>query len=865
VAPLSNGTATLSVSTLTNGSHNLTGSYGGDSNYAASTSNLVTEIVGTPPACVAFPSGFVPFTSIANVSQPNSGGDLAVVGSMTSANYSTYQALPLPAGPNQQFCGTVFLAAGTPVAAYVPTAAERTGNFSAFTGLLLDTDASGSPFPGGVIPNSRIPGTFAWRIAALLQSSTTTLAATPLAAATGQSVTLTATVTPATATGTVTFLDGATTLGTAVLTAGIATYTTTTLASGSHTLTASYGGDAKTGASTSNSVTESIALPATTTTLAVTPATSTPGQTVTLTATVTPASATGNVAFQDGATLLGTGPLNAGAATLTTSKLTPGSHTLTASYGGDSKNAASTSNSVTESVGLSAATVTLSVTPTTSASGQPVTLTATVSPASATGGVTFQDGSTLLGTASLTNGTATFTTSTLAIGSHTLAAFYGGDSKNATGSSNTVSAVVNKQTSATVLSVSPTSSSSGQAVTLTATVTPTSATGSIAFLDAQAILGTATLSGGTAVYTTSTLTVGSHSLSASYSGDARNTASMSTAIPQTVASGTSPNALTITSPATLPPAFVSVPWTQTFRATGGSTPYKWSMPSSPPDLVLTVSGDTATVAGTPKTAGPSTLTLRVQDSSSAQFTTPQLPLTVYPLPSVTLSAPQPATPADQPAPQLSLAQAYPIALTGTFTLSFAPNAPGLPVAFNDAQFPSGSTTFQVTIPANSSTPNPPIPPIQLGSVAGDIIGTLGTLTATGGQTLPFAGPPPTVKITVPVLPPIIVPGSVKITNVTSSGFQVFLDASSTTRDLASGAFVFTAAPGTQMNGCTPNCTVNFGPEATAWFASPAGISNGGTTSLTVPFAFSGDTNVIGTVSVTLTNSVGTSAPASGGK
>lgn len=93
------------------------------------------------------------------------------------------------------------------------------------------------------------------------------------------------------------------------------------------------------------------------------------------------------------------------------------------------------------------------------------------------------------------------------------------------------------------------------------------------------------------------------------------------------------------------------------------------------------------------------------------------------------------------------------------------------------------------------------------------------------QTVPFPESPPNVKITVLRLAPIIVPGSVKITNVTSSGFQVVLDASSTPRDLTSGAFVFTAASGTQLNGCTPNCTVPFGNDAATWFASGTGATN----------------------------------------
>jgi hypothetical protein len=451
----------------------------------------------------------------------------------------------------------------------------------------------------------------------------------------------------------------------------------------------------------------------------------------------------------------------------------------------------------------------------------------------------------------------------LPAGNHTLYASYSGDSKNGTSTSNGFPESIGKLTTATVLSASPTSPSPGQSVTLTASVTPSSATGSITFLDSQAVLATAILSGGTATYTTSTLAAGSHALSASYSGDTRDGASISPSIVLTVASS---SPIQITSPTTPVTSFVSVPWSQTFKATGGTSPYKWTMPSnSMPDLAMTASGDTAVVSGTPGTTGNYQLMMRLQDSGS-QSTTATVALPVYALPSITITAPQLATPADQPTLQLSLAQSYPFALSATFTLGFLTNAPGLPAGYNDAQFPDGTTRFAVSIPANSTTPNPPIPAVQLGSVAGDIVASLGPLMIPGGaQIVPFAGTPPSVKITLPALPPVIVPGSVKITNVTASGFQVFLDASSTSRDLISGAFVFTAASGTQMNGCTPNCTVTFGPEAAAWFASGAGISNGGTTSLSVPFTFNGDANVIGTVSVTLTNSVGTSAAVSGGR
>lgn len=88
-------------------------------------------------------------------------------------------------------------------------------------------------------------------------TSTATTVATGLPPSTyGQSVTFTATVSPASATGTVTFHDGAATLGSAALSAGTATLSTTALGSGSHSITASYGGDSSYLASASTAITQ---------------------------------------------------------------------------------------------------------------------------------------------------------------------------------------------------------------------------------------------------------------------------------------------------------------------------------------------------------------------------------------------------------------------------------------------------------------------------------------------------------------------------------------------------------------------------------------------------------------------------------
>lgn len=96
------------------------------------------------------------------------------------------------------------------------------------------------------------------QVTSMIASTTTSLASSASSAAQGVNVTFSATVAPATATGTVKFLDGATALGTATLASGVASYSTDTLAVGSHSITAMYGGDTDDAASTSSAITVAI-------------------------------------------------------------------------------------------------------------------------------------------------------------------------------------------------------------------------------------------------------------------------------------------------------------------------------------------------------------------------------------------------------------------------------------------------------------------------------------------------------------------------------------------------------------------------------------------------------------------------------
>jgi hypothetical protein len=215
---------------------------------------------------------------------------------------------------------------------------------------------------------------------------------------------------------------------------------------------------------------------------------------------------------------------------------------------------------------------------------------------------------------------------------------------------------------------------------------------------------------------------------------------------------------------------------------------------------------------------------------------------------------------------LQLANVFSVDLQGTLTLSFAPNAAGVPSGYMDPalQFASGGTTFNFTIKAGAKAPTAAIPNIQQGTVAGQITATVTSLLAGTVSLLPAT--PPQESIAVPQIAPVIescVSGS-----VTNGGFTVQLDAYSTPRDLQSAIYTFTAASGatitvTGANGGTVSAptqiSVNVTPQLTQWFAGSASQANGSVFSLQTPFTLTGDATALQSVSVTLKNSIGVSA------
>jgi sugar lactone lactonase YvrE len=433
-------------------------------------------------------------------------------------------------------------------------------------------------------------------------------------------VTLSANVssTSGTPSGLVTFYDGQVALGTKSLSSGQAVLTTS-LSVGSHFVRVEYAGDSNflsanstVAAVTVNQATPAVALAASATQLTF------PGEaSFTVTVSSSSGSPSGQVTFRDGQTILGTASLSDGQAVLAKS-LSVGSHSITAEYSGDTNFTSATSSVIAITVNQATPAISLSASTGSATVFTAVSFTAMVnsSAGAPSGSVSFYDSTGLLGTEPLSNGKAVLTTSKLGVGSHTITAVYGGDGNFQTVSSSSVTVAINQATSAIALVSSANPILLTSAASFTATVTSNSGapTGTVGFYDGTTLLGTVALSNGQAVYTTTSLAVGTHSITGVYSGDTNFAGATSSAIAELVQD------FTIGSPASgggsssIPTLSVTPGGTATFTLSlgpsGGTTfpaPVTLSLSGLPP-------GATGTLSPTTLPAGSSlsNVTLTIQ-------------------------------------------------------------------------------------------------------------------------------------------------------------------------------------------------------------------------------------------------------------
>jgi hypothetical protein len=554
-------TASFTTSTLSTSSHNLTATYGGDTNFITS-SGLLTQVVNKAHTT----------TALSSSANPSVSGQSITFTATISVNSPGSTAVALPTGTVNFYDGSTLIGSGGLSTSGSTTTAGFSINLLSTASHTITTTYGGD--------TNFITSSGSLTQVVNKANTTTAVVSSVSPSISGQPVTFTATVSVnspgstavASPTGTVTFNDGSTLIGSGTLSTSIgvttATFTTNLLSTASHTVTASYTDDSNFNPS-SGPLTQVVNKANTTSAVVSSVSPSVSGQSVTFTATVSVnspgstavANPTGTVTFSDGATAIGSGILSTGigvtTATFTTNLLSTATHTITATYGADT-NFNTSNGSVTQVVSKASTTTTIASSANPSVSGQSVTFTATVSVlapgstavANPSGTVNFYDGTTLIGTGTLSSSvgvtTANFITNLLSTAPHGITANDLADINFNGSTSGSLTQVVNKANTAATLVSSANPSFWSAPVTFTATVNVVapgstavaSPTGTVTFFDGTTSIATGTLSTTagvtTASFSTSSLVLGTHPITASYAGDVNFNTTSSPLISQLV-------------------------------------------------------------------------------------------------------------------------------------------------------------------------------------------------------------------------------------------------------------------------------------------------------------------------------------------
>jgi hypothetical protein len=237
IVVLTNGAAQVSTTALTGGEHTITAVYQGNDDFAMSTSAPLTQFVSQAPTNVSLISS-APTTTYGNPATFTATVWSATTGTQTGTVTFKDGSITL---------GTVNLSGG---AASFSTAGLGGGVHPSITAVYSgDTNylTSASNAVSHTVNKA---------------STATTIASSVLLPVVGDAVTFTATVANTssgiTPVGSVTFRDGGAFLGTAALSGGKAQFTTSSLASGSHTVTVEYTGNADMVGSVSSELSQTV-------------------------------------------------------------------------------------------------------------------------------------------------------------------------------------------------------------------------------------------------------------------------------------------------------------------------------------------------------------------------------------------------------------------------------------------------------------------------------------------------------------------------------------------------------------------------------------------------------------------------------
>jgi hypothetical protein len=231
-----------------------------------------------------------------------------------------------------------------------------------------------------------------------------------------------------------------------------------------------------------------------------------------------------------------------------------------------------------------------------------------------------------------------------------------------------------------------------------------------------------------------------------------------------------------------------------------------------------------------------------------------------PLPSITFTnLASTVGPLQQPSVGLQFAASYPYNVSGLLTLSF------LSDSFVDdpsIEFATGNRTISFTIPANttqaifsqtSGAALGTLAAFQTGTVSGSV-----SLTVTGllvGQVDLTPSSPPSKSFQIPAAAPQL--RSISVGSFTGNQLVLVVNGYSTPRNLSQLTFQFTGASGADLT--TSNLSLDVSGAFTSWYDSAASDVFGSQFSVSITATVTGDPTALQSVSVTATNSKGTSA------
>ena len=307
------------------------------------------------------------------------------------------------------------------------------------------------------------------------------------------------------------------------------------------------------------------------------------------------------------------------------------------------------------------------------------------------------------------------------------------------------------------------------------------------------------------------------------------------------------DSLALSTESVLPAGVAGVAYAQPLAAAGGSQPYRFALVSGVLPTGMALDAASGRISGTPSQPGALHFTIAVTDAAgraaSRAFT---LTVSLPTAPRLAILAAASVPPATQSRVSLTLDAPYPVELTGTLelTMSQLPDDPAV-------RFSNGRRTATYRFPPGETTAQFDAAPLALQS--GTISGALSLQATLEAAGRPLLAQPVRHTLYVQTSAPMV--REARLMPV-AGGFEIAITGFSPSREMAQAVFRFLPAAGEDLD--TRELTLPLATLAGQWFDSPGSAPYGSQFTYRQTFQFTGLMSAVGTVSVTLVNTIGDS-------